>query len=69
MQLLQLLAAIKHLSTLVERMEVKIDNVQKQLAAMQEWQMEIEFDESESESDESTSSAPATFSYGGDEGN
>ena len=75
---LPLLSALKYLSTMVERLESKIDDMQKQVEAMQEeWRHEYEVDddsewETESasevsddseESNDSCQSAPASFSY------
>ena len=73
---LPLLSALKHLSTLVERLEGKIDDLQKQIEAMQEeWRHEYEVEDSDEWETESVSevssddtcdsaqSAPATFSF------
>lgn len=75
-QILPLLSALKHLATVIEGLEAKMDDMQAQIEAMQtEWRTEYEVDDaweseteesdsvSESESDESCYSAPATFSY------
>lgn len=76
-EILPLLGVIKHLTTLVEKMEHKIDalceqmreehsTLNDQLEALQdsdEWEEESEEESGEESEDESVKSAPATFSY------
>lgn len=74
MQIASLQIAIRHLHEVIHRLDGKVDDMQKQIEAMQEeWRHEYEVDEWETiseeseeeseESEESCTSAPATFSY------
>ena len=74
---LPVLTVLRHLATLIEKLEFRIVDMQHQIEAMQEeWRHEFdasyedsepeeesESPESDSDSDESTQSAPATFWY------